>query len=236
MTPTPLQQAVEFVTARERIRANAKERKRRQRERQAERARVSAALLAEQEEALAEFLAPKVLRHPIIAQDGRMIVGPRITIVGRQAMRHDPIASMKLPSRHKAAAKRIRADWFTVGTGCSVGAMDYLRSGGGSGDGPAGHAAMLDQIAARTRLEGAWAFLGTFTPVVARVVLDGIPVPVYAREIDRGEDVLFATLRLALARLALFYWPEPIEMAGEVPILTFGPARASYEVEIGVDV
>lgn len=166
-----------------------------------------------------------------------MIVGPRIVIEGQRAVRNDPLANVRLPAQSKRAGRRLLMDWNDVGCGVGVGAVDYLRSGGGSGDGLGGHTAMLAQIDARRSLEGAMTFLGALTPVVSRVVLDGIPTWVYAQEIateDRPADteLVLGMLRIALARLALFYWPEPPAAHGEVPILTFGPGRATYEMAV----
>lgn len=235
MTPTPIQQAVAFVAASAARREKKRMQKQRERERQRQRAEMSAKMIAEQQETLAEHLAPKVLRFPIVDRNNHMIVGPRIVIEGQRAIRNDPLANIKLPAQSKRAARRLLMDWNDVGCGVGVGAMDYLRSGGGSGDGLGGHTAMLAQIEARRSLEGAMTFLGALTPVVSRVVLDGIPAWVYAQETATESDAVIAMLRVALARLALFYWPEPRAASGEVQILTFGPARSAYEVEIEGD-
>lgn len=193
---------------------------------------------------LDERFAPAVLRHSIMA-NGRMIVGPRIEIVGDRPVRvsavgvdSDPLAKMardskQITDRHIRAATILRADWNEVGSGLNVGAVDYLRSGGGSGtdqpilgrDGP-----MLAQIEARCRLDGAMTFLGAFAPAVARVVLDCIPLSVWAAEVAKQPGEAVTWIGCALDRLALFYSPPRPENNHAVGILTIGPPRSSYEV------
>lgn len=78
------------------------------------------------------------------------------------------------------------------------------------------------------------AFLGAFAPAVARVVLDGIPIAVWASEPDpfgvaRTTVDGIAWIALALARLSVFYNP-PIEASG-VRIRALGPAREDYSTE-----
>lgn len=218
----------------------ARTRKQRQRDRQRERNRLAAEALAAQQERLAEDLAPHVLRTPVMAGDV-MLLGPRVVIVNGRPMRSlphvggDPTANLTRNSplfteRHQQSARQLQQDWSDVGVGCGVGAMDYLRSGGGSGDGVGGHKAMLAQIAARQRLEGALTFLGAFSPGVCRVVLDCIPVNVWAGEIGWEVGVAIAWLAKALDRLGLFYFP--VAEVAHVRIRTLGPRRADYTTEM----
>ena len=210
--------------------------KARQRERQRERARLAAEALAAEREIAAEILAPAVLRRPLMGHDGRLIRGPRIRIVNARPMRADPIGTCRDPlitTRHKAASRQLQLDWHDVGCGIGVGAVDYLRSGG-AGDGAGGHDAMLEQIATRLRLDAAMTFLGAFAPYVARVALDGIPIPVWIAEIDATRADGMIRLAAGLTRLAAFYWPAVPVVRGEPVILAFGPARESYSVDVGL--
>jgi hypothetical protein len=226
--------------------ANAREfarlRKQRQRDRQREMRRLAAEAEASRQETIAEHLAPSVLRHPILDRDGGMLVGPRVYIVDGMPVRAlalgvegDPVRKLarerSITQRHKEAARQLQCDWADVGSGINASAVDYLRSGGGGGDGMGGHAAILGQVQARARLEGAMAHLGAFAPSVVRVVLDCVPVYVWAESVGKARDDGVAWIAAALTRLALFYWP-----AGEVAVeqrraFVFAPARSAYSTE-----
>jgi hypothetical protein len=220
-------------------RGNARLRKQRQRERQREAARLAAEALADRQEKLAEHLAPSVMREVIMDSAGRMLIGSRVQIVNGRPVRAlalggdiDPVAHSRSPqitADHKRAARQLQLDWYDVGAGIGVGAVDYLRSGGGGG-GEGGHAAIVAQIAARARLDGAMAHLGALAPSIARVVLDCIPVGVYADEIGEAFPVALELIVAGLSRLARFYWPP--RDVGPYRIQTFGPSRAVYSVEV----
>lgn len=237
------QLATDYVTKREAMRQIKRQQKSIERQRARERAVISAKAWAEEQEAAAEKLAPKVLRDPIMTKDGHMLVGSRVTIVNGRAVRSDSIATVLshcgASETHKRAAKEILKDWLDVGAGVGVGAVDYLRSGGG-GDGDGAGAAIIAQADARMRLEYALTFLGAFVGIVARIVFDSIPMSVYAAEISTEDDpkTIFdvrALLLAALSRLALFYWPPSDRpVTGEI-VLAFGPPRKAYSLEVMAD-
>lgn len=221
----------------------ARTRKQRQRDRQREAARVAAEAQAARTEADNERLSPAVMRDAVTYQDGRVLIGPRVMITNGRAARADPIAGCKsFTADQKQAARKIQLDWNDVGAGIGVGAVDYLRSGGG-GSGDGGHAAILEQCQARGRLEGAMAFCGAFAPSVARVVLDGVPISSWVlepgdwpkRRHDDGTPWTYAEgvawIGLALTRLASFYLP-PVEARGVRVHGAIGPGRAAYSVEL----
>lgn len=226
----------------------AKLRKQRQRQRERERDRLAAEVQAAIYESIAEELAPRILRKPL--WDGeRMIVGARVVVENGRPVRalllvegspadgHTFLTrnSPQFTARHRQAAHKLQQDWSDVGAGVGVGAMDYLKSGGRSGEGVGGHKAMLAQIDARRRLEAALAFMGAFAPGVMRVVLDCVPVNVWASDVGMTVSDATAWLVLALNRLALFYWPPAPErqsMPGNSGILTIGPPRADYSTEL----
>lgn len=232
---------------------------RRHREKQRAMAHAAAAERATRQEANDEHLAPAIMRGAVLSPPryapdrvvfngkgngvsvthgemtdpgGRMLIGPRVQIVNGRATRGCPIeASKQFTAEQKRAARQLQLDWQDVGAGIGVGAVDYLRSGGGSGEG--GHAAMMEQIAARGRLEGAMAWCGALAPAIARVVLDGVPLSVFVLELPPDDDgnartMVFATawIGLGLDKLSSFYHP-PVEARG-VRIRTFGPARREY--------
>ena len=213
-------------------------RKQRQRERQRAAAIEKANADAQRIEAHAERLTPAILRHPIVAPDGRMIVGARVAIVDGRAVRampmwtvSDPLGAMDAPGvkdHHIRAGRQLQADWHDVGAGLGVPPSDLMRSGGSGGGGPRGHAAMLDQIAVRARLEGALAHAGAFAPSLVRVCLDCIPVGIWADQVGKAYPDALAWITAGLDRLALFYEPAP--KPSKLRILTIGPARAEYEM------
>jgi hypothetical protein len=218
-------------------REKARDRKARQRERDRERRRIVAMAEAERLEAIAEDLAPAVMRHPVM-MGGRMLIGARVQIVAGRPVRAmaDPIEdrgpkSLILTETQRTAARQLQLDWHDVGTGINVAAVDYLRSGGGSGGGMGGHAALLAQCKARARLDGAMAHCGAFAPAVARVVLDCIPVSVWADEAGMTAMDGAAWISAALSRLAQFY-AVTRDRKVKVGILAFGPARGSYETTL----
>lgn len=224
----------------------------RQRERQREQHRVASEaeaarieIEAARKERLDEDLAPAVMRNAVtrkIDVDGemveRMIVGPRVQIIDGRPVRAfgpmaDPINRLRLKERQQKAALALQADWRDVGAGLGAGAMDYLRTtGGGGGAVPPGHEAMLGQIAARARLEGALTHLGAFTPAVVRVVLDGIPLSCWAVEAARTVEDARGWIVAALERLAGFYFPPRQTFDGDIVILAFGPSRESYSTDV----
>jgi hypothetical protein len=209
--------------------------KRDQRERERRNARLSAAAQAARQEAADEHLAPAVMRHPITSTEGYMLSGPRVRIINGRPERCDPIANARNPEftfNRKWAARQFQLDWADVGAGVNVAAVDYLRSSGGRG-GDGGHRALMEQVQARARLEGAMAFLGAFAPGVCRVVLDGVPISAWVLESDPPSTVAagVAWIALALDRLVLFY--DPPAPSKRPVIRTIGPPRADYTTEVG---
>jgi len=195
--------------------------------------------------------------QPGESRPARMIVGPRVEIIDGRPVRmsalgvdSDPIAKLARDSkvvteRHLAAFRRLQQDWADVGTGLNAGAIDYLRAGGGSGDQPiiGKDGPMLAQIDARDRLERAIAFLGAFWPIVHRVVLDCVPLSVWLDEENLRRDAkghgqmatpnVLAWIGAAGARLADFYKPPKPRVDRPPALLTFGPARESYDMRVG---
>lgn len=201
-----------------------------ERERKREAARLRAIAEAKRIEDEAEALAPRVLREPVHIA-GQMICGPMVEIIAGRAVHG--AANPRFTMRQNQAAHRLRLDWREVGTGCGVAAVDYERARG-SGDGLGGHQAMLGQLKARARLEAALAFLGAFTPGIRRVVLDCVPIPVWADEAGKSPEDAVAWIRAALDRLSRFYDPPAVETTVQRKgFLTFGPRQDAYEVEVG---
>jgi hypothetical protein len=209
------------------LRERARQKKRAQRERKADAARLRAIAEAEQIEATAETLAPAVLRAALWS-NGQMIRGPLVEIVAGKAVHG--AALPQFTSAQNRAAHSLCLDWRDVSAGCGVPAVDYGRSAGG-GDGLGGHQAMLGQIKTFARLEAALTFLGAFTPGIRRVVLDRVPIPIWAVEIGKTPEDALAWVRAGLDRLGLFYFP-PSETSTKRGFLTFGPSRASYDTTI----
>ena len=222
-------------------RAKAREKKARQRQHRRERQILSAQQEAQRQEEIAERAAPAIMRAPIFAQDGTMLIGARIEIVNGRAHRADPIAASKskaFSNAHKKAARRLQQDWHDVGAGIGSGALDYLRTSGAR-NGVGLDVAVLEQIHTRRRLEAAMAHLGAFAPAIARVVLDCVPIAVWVQEPDptrsepRTLDEGIAWLAAGLGRLATHYWPPAPPTDGGIRVLA--PERAAYEVRIGGD-
>lgn len=205
-----------------------------ERDRKRENARLRAIAEAKRIEDEAEELAPGILREALYAGDPEkgapMIRGPMVEIIAGRAVHG--AANPRFTMRQNQAAHRLRLDWREVGTGCGVAAVDYERARG-SGDGLGGHQAMLGQMKARARLEAALAFLGAFTPGIRRVVLDCVPIPVWADEAGKLPEDAVAWIRAALDRLSAFYDPPAVETVQRKGFLTFGPRRDAYEVEVG---
>lgn len=232
------------MSTQSRTRELARQRQIRKRERDTERraVRVEAEARRIEDEArraaaIAEILAPAVMRTPLYSPTGAMLLGARVTIRDGKPVRslpdqiaHDPLAThIRLTDRQARAAHMLRLDWADVGTGIGVGAVDYLRSGG-PGDGQGSNRAIVEQIATRARLDGAFAAAGAFSPILARVVLDCIPVSIWARETGHTPEDAMTWLRGGLNRLVSYYHPETPERPSERVFPSFGPARDSYEV------
>jgi hypothetical protein len=178
------------------------------------------------------------MRHAITSTEGYMLSGPRVRIINGRPERTNALEmeiGLKNPEftvMRRWAARQFLLNWNDVGAGVNVAAMDYLRSGGGVG-GEGGHRALMEQVQARGRLEGAMAFLGAFAPGVCRIVLDGVPISEWVKETEPGCTVRegVAWLMLALDRLVLFY--DPPAPSKRVIIRTIGPPRADYTTEVG---
>lgn len=164
----------------------------------------------------AEGLVPAVRRRPVIDGFGHMIVGARV-IVERGGIAHanpiasrgDPLAEMarksgQITTAMRRAGEQFQADWRLVGAGVgpAVAPLDRASSGGRA---EGGSQAVIDQIAARARLEGALAHAGGFTPLLCRVLGDCVPLSAWAAEarLPPAEAVSWAVA--ALGRLSLFY-------------------------------
>ena len=222
-------------------RAKARAKKAAQRQHKRDQQILSAQQEAQRQEEIAEQAAPRVMRTPIVTQDGTMLIGARIEIVNGRAHRADPIAASKskaFTATHKQAARRLQQDWHDVGAGIGSGALDYLRTSGAR-NGVGLDVAVLEQIHTRRRLEAAMAHLGAFAPAIARVVLDCVPIAVWVLEPDptrsepRTVDEGIAWLAAGLGRLATHYWPPAPAVDGVIRVLA--PERAAYEVRIGGD-
>lgn len=231
-------------------RERARERQRRHRERQTERARLAAIAEAEKldkivpaAQRLEHFAAPS--GPPSGRRSGSLLTGPRVAVIDGRAVRmmplecgEDPIVAFARKSKqitelHVEAARRLQLDWDEVGTGLNVGAIDYLRVGGGGSGGDGTNMAMMAQVAARLRLEAALTWLGAFAPAMARVVLDNVPINVWAAEEGKAPRDAVAWLVAGLDRLLMFYRPPSRQQGGTPHPLAFGPARAAYQVEAG---
>lgn len=224
----------------DRKRESARLRKQRQVERNREKRRLEALAEAERiesQERTDEHLSPAIMRNPIIAHDGTMITGPRVHIVNGIPTRAMALRlpgrpeDLRLSSTEHRAAKRLADDWRDVGSGLGVGATNWLQSSRSSSTGtPPGYTAMLAQIETRKDLDEAIIALGAFAPALARVILDCIPLGIYAIEANLTLDNARAWIGAGLARLAKHYWPEPIQRTPQT-IQTYGPARETYSME-----
>src|ERR1700750_2236315 len=103
-------------------------RKHRERERRRQKALEVARALAERREQSDEGLAPEVMRRPVLAPTGNVLVGARVQIVNGRPVRanglpdRDAIKNLSRNSpligdRHYAAARQLQADHAEVGTG-----------------------------------------------------------------------------------------------------------------------
>jgi hypothetical protein len=206
-----------MATAADQRREGARLRKRRQREKARDAARLTAEALAAKREALDEHLAPAILRKPVLRRDGTILLGARVTVEHGRATRSDPISNLAKNSplfgdRHKFAARRLQQDAADVGAGINAAAIDLLGAGGGGrGDGKGGHAAILEQIHTRERLQGGLSSLGPLVSGVVRVVIDCLPVGVWAREAGLEAKEALQQVSAGLLRLANFYNPPPAD-------------------------
>lgn len=193
---------------------------------------IAAAARIEREEAALELeeeaVVSRALRKAVVTQAGVMLLGPRLQVINGSPARVDPLAALSLTERRRRAGRQLQTDWREVGEGCGVGAVDYMRAGGG-GDGEGGHAAMRRQIDSHKRLRGALTAAGAMAPLLRRVVLDGIPLAMATAEDGRIADGK-GWLEAGLDRLAEFYWPVRDGVVRE-RALTFGPAREAYALE-----
>ncbi len=177
-----------------------------------------------------EEVVSRALRQPQIVK-GRMLVGVRMEVTEGRPARVDVLAALKLTERRKRAGHQLVADWREVGGGVNVAAVDYLRTGG-AGEGLGGHAALRRQIDTRQRLDGALAAAGAFAGLLARVLLDGVPLAVWAEEEGRTWELARRCIDVALDRVAAWFWPPREGRAMGERILTFGPARGEYDMEV----
>lgn len=154
--------------------------------------------------------------------------GPRIRIVEGRIERGPDLSFV--PRRSRAAVIQFQHDWQDAGAGLGSGSSNYTGAGGG-GDQPiiGRDHAMLAQITIRTRLEGAMRELGADFRDLIRVVIECVPIPVWAAEhpANPDPDEAVRMILAIFARLADFYSPRR-DVAREPRSLTLGPSRETY--------
>jgi hypothetical protein len=189
---------------------------------------------AESQERHDESVVSAALRKPIVTPTGYVVMGARLAVSGNRISRVDPLASESLSDRQRGAARKLQQDHREAESGAGARIADYGGDRGGGGDQPilGQDIGMIVYIQARTRLAAALAYAGAFSVILRRVVLDAVPLAVWAyQEGHTAEDAL-RWLGNALTRLALFYNPPVKVSLSTGRILTIAPARSEYDLSV----
>lgn len=171
-----------------------------------------------------ESAVPDHQLAPLTADDGTVLRGARVEMAHGIPRRANVIEAIRargetrvtkgglptLTDAHAGAAMTFRNDWTDVGGGVGPSRSDMASEGlHGGRIGPA--AAMLAQLALRTRLEGAMAHVGALIDVMVPVVAQDVPLAVWARQYEAAharlmtEDMAKGRLIAALERLVEYY-------------------------------
>jgi hypothetical protein len=186
------------------------------RTRAAELRRAAQAARAQRQEDADEAIAPAIQRNAVLDASGEILRAARVQRDGVAFSRADPLKHLAdiaerggmFTAQHIAAARRLVTTWDAVGDGVGLGASDWgsLRSARGSAPTtPAGHSALLAQVAQRMEIEGAWTWLGGLWPCLECVVLRGMALSAWAAKADIGRNAAPGFLLAALVRLVEYY-------------------------------
>lgn len=171
--------------------------------------RAARAAAAADAERRAEEIAPAAQRHDVAAPDGTVIRNARLERAGAGYIRQNVLPKLSgYPASHVAAASRLLATWDAVAEGVGLGASNWDAMGGSNGGvptGPAGHSALLAQVAQRQELGAVSAYLGALWPATEAIVCKGMPIGAWAIRCSIGPDAASRHLRAGVERLVQFY-------------------------------
>ena len=177
-------------------------------------------------EALAEAIAPRAQLRPVVTPDGVILRGARleaentsaggVRIVRRNIVLHlhrmgqgssGRGAESMISWRHVQCAELLIRDWDECATGVGIRAVNLLEAGGGRGGGAyrSQILALGGQMITRERLVAALGWVGSHRAVLAGVVLEAVPVQVYAAGLGCDRRQMVGYLASALDRLGEFY-------------------------------
>jgi hypothetical protein len=219
-------------------REKARMRKQKQRQLARENARLAVLVLAAKKETIDESISPGIMRHALYRSDGSMLIGPRVTIdKNNRPTRSNPIENLVrhsplFNSNHLFAAKALQSDYDESAQGVNASGIDLTGTGGGGSSDGGGHRAILAQIKVQDRLQGALGCIGSLLAFsgVARVVLHGCPVHVFAEEARIPMPTALIELSAALIRVGNFYNPPSENTSSHNRIRSAHPARVSGAV------
>ena len=171
--------------------------------------RAARAIAAADAERQAEEIAPAAQRRDVVASDGSVVRIARLERAGVGYIRQNVLPKLSgYPASHVAAATRLLSTWDAVAEGVGLGASNWDAmggSGGGVPTGPAGHSALLAQVAQRQEIAAISAYLGALWPVTEAIICKGMPINAWAIRRSIGADAASRHLKFGVDRLVQFY-------------------------------
>jgi len=184
-----------------------------------------------------EMLAPAVQRNAVMTKAIDPETGKSVGVVLRAArvqrdgiafIRASPLAWMvanieraellgtevSFSRDHIKAAARLATAWDAIGEGVGLGASDWGSLRGSRGTAPmtpAGHSALVAQVAQRMEIEAARTWLGALWPCLFDIALGGMSPAAWAVKVKMDRKAGSGYLRAALDRLVEFYREREVE-------------------------
>jgi hypothetical protein len=192
------------------------------RQRAADMRRAAKAEAAQRQEARDEAIAPAIQRNAVLDGSGAVLRAPRVERDGVAFIRVAPLAWMAanvkraeddgtealFTREHVKCATRLSQAWEAVGEGVGLGASDWGSLRGSRGTAPvtpAGHSALVAQVAQRIEIEAARTWMGSAWPCLFDIALGGMSPAAWAAKMGKNRQVGAGYLLAALDRLAEYY-------------------------------
>lgn len=151
-----------------------------------------------------------MLRAPRVERDGVAFirVSPLAWMAANVKRAEEDGTDALFTREHVKCATRLSQAWEAVGEGVGLGASDWGSLRGSRGTAPvtpAGHSALVAQVAQRIEIEAARTWMGSAWPCLFDIALGGMSPAAWAAKMTMNRQVGAGYLRAALDRLVEYY-------------------------------